>query len=345
MLLQHHAGRSPSGADPSLTPDTDRCSSAALAAQVALAPFTERGADFCCSYAAAAAHLLRSQVAIYSRVFVSSKVSVIPSFNENCIKIRVVQPMNARSRRKITKRQWPPAEGAVSLSKTTLLLARRCQGQQLGRAEPAAARERLCVVVRAAPGRECRRVLPGACGSSCRRCVVGSVGTADGGAARCASPHGHSRPFVGDWRRHTAGRLAPPAPPVGAPRHGRPLPRATTACLCMPPAGECLSCLVLLDPRACVATGSDLPGHKMDYVVKERKTVPNGEKKPLCIQKCCSRQHTGPAARRGRSTRAPSGRHGVAPVRWDCESRPTHRRQQPCRPRAAAPQRSVRGAR
>jgi len=90
----------------------------------------------------------------------------------------------------------------VSLLKTTLLLARRCQGQQLIRAEPAAARERLRVVVRAAPGRERRRILPGAGGPSSHRCVVGSTGTADGGAALCATPHGRSRPFAGDWRRH-----------------------------------------------------------------------------------------------------------------------------------------------
>jgi len=80
-LLQRYAGRSPGGADPSLTQDTDCCVNAALAAQVALARLTQRGADFCCSYSAAAAHLLRFEVAIYSRVFVSSKFSVIPSFN------------------------------------------------------------------------------------------------------------------------------------------------------------------------------------------------------------------------------------------------------------------------
>jgi len=110
--------------------------------------------------------------------------------------------MNARSRRKIPKRQWPPAEGAVSLSKTTLLLARPRQGQQLVGAKPAAARERLRVIVRAAPGRERQRVLPGACGSSSHWRAVGPSGTAGGGAARCASPHGRSRPFAGDWRRH-----------------------------------------------------------------------------------------------------------------------------------------------
>jgi len=118
--------------------------------------------------------------------------------------------MNARSRRKIPKRQWPPAEGAVSLSKTTLLLARPRQGQPLVRAEPAAARERLRVVVRAAPGRERQRILPGACGSSFYRRAVGPPDTAGGGAARCASPHGRSRPIAGDWLRHVrVGRHRP----------------------------------------------------------------------------------------------------------------------------------------
>jgi len=56
----------------------DRCFSAALAAQVALARLTQRGADFCGSYGAAAAHLLRSQVAIYSLIFVSSELSADP---------------------------------------------------------------------------------------------------------------------------------------------------------------------------------------------------------------------------------------------------------------------------
>jgi len=91
---------------------------------------------------------------------------------------------------------------ATSLSQTTLLLVRRCQGQQLVRAELIAARERLRVVVSAAPGREHRCVLPGGCGPISHRCVVGAPGTADGGTARCASPHGRSRLFAGDWRRH-----------------------------------------------------------------------------------------------------------------------------------------------
>ena len=77
-LLQRYAGRSTCCADPSMMQKADRCFSAALAAQVALARLTQRGADFCGSYGAAAAHLLRSQVAIYSLIFVSSELSADP---------------------------------------------------------------------------------------------------------------------------------------------------------------------------------------------------------------------------------------------------------------------------
>jgi len=167
---------------------------------------------------------------ILESAFVDTRTdpTVVPSGNEKYLKTGVVQPMNARSFCEIPKRQWPPAEGAVSLSKTTQLLARPRQGQQLVRAEPADARERLRVVVRAAPGRERQRVLPGACGPSCHRQAVGPPSTAGGGAARCASPHGRnrpfagggaarcasshgrSRPFAGDWRRHVrVGRHRP----------------------------------------------------------------------------------------------------------------------------------------
>ena len=309
-LLQRYDGRSPWGTDPSLTQDTDRCFSAALAAQVALARLTQRGADFCCSYSAAAAHLLHSQVAIHSRVFVSSKVSVIPSFSDNCIKIWVVQPMNARSRRKIPKRQWPPAEGAVSLSKTTLLLARHCSSCRAhSRPRAAVCRRARCPRPRvpARPPRILWLQLP-----SVRHWSRGYCRRWRGALRLSARPQPALR-----WRLAAAhaGRPAPPTPPVGAPGHGRQPPRATTASLCTPPAGDVFSCFVFLDPRACVATGWDLPGNTMDYVVEENKTLPNGEKKPLCNQKCCSRQHTGPAARRGRSIRAPSGRHGAARVR------------------------------
>ena len=260
------------------------------------------------------------------------------------ITISVVQPMNTRSLCKIPKRQWPAAEGfrvfvedhaAVGPS-----LPRPAARQSRARRRPraAACRRARCPWPRA-PARPPRSRWPQL--PSVRRCLPGHRRRRRG-ALRLSS---RSQPAL-RWRLAAAraGRPAPPAPPVGAPPRGRPVPRATIASLCTPPAGDCLSCSVFPDPRACVPTGSDLPGHTMDYHVKEKKPLPNGEKKTFVQPYSCSRKHRVPAARRGRSTRAPTGRHGVARVRWGCESRPKHQRQQPCRPRAAAPQRSMRGA-
>jgi len=187
--------------------------------------------------------------------------------------------MNTRSLCKIPKRQWPAAEGF-----RVFVEDHAAVGPSLPR--PAAHQSRARRRPRAAACRRARSPWPRAPAHpprsrwpqqpSVRRWLHGHRRRGRG-ALRHSS---RSQPSL-RWRLAAAraGRPAPSAPPVGAPSRGRPLPRATIASLCTPPAGDCLSCSVFPDPRACVAIGSDLPGHTMDYHVKEKKTLPSGEKK------------------------------------------------------------------
>ena len=157
--------------------------------------------------------------------------------------------------------------------------------QQLDRAEPAVSGERRRVVMRAAPGRERRRVLPALGGPSCHLCVVGCPGAADGGAARGACPHGRCRPLAGGcWRhvgvsRHSPCRLGASLGATG----GASVPHSPP-CACRSQA-KAFPFLGSLHACACAAAAPDLPQHAMDGEVKEKRTLPNGEKNTF-VQQC-----------------------------------------------------------